>query len=93
MSARDLIFGYKETNPDLANAYDEEVAAADTSFPNLMDSLGFEPNEGYIKPTDIVTPIMNNWMGLQSGTTYKMMTGSTVGLAGNTAIKLSVKMG
>ena len=82
MSARDLIFGYKETNPDLANAYYEQKAAADTSFPNLMDALEFGPINGYIKPTDIVTPIMNNWMGLQSGTTYKMMTGSTVGLAG-----------
>ena len=85
MSARDLIFGYKETNPDVRNAFEDETAAAEASFPNLIDSLGNGPTNGMIKPTDLVTPIMNNWKGLQSGTTYKMMTGNTVGGTANLA--------
>ena len=85
MSARDLIFGYKETNPDVRHAFNDETAAADASFPNLIDSLGNGPTNGMIKPTDLVTPIMNNWKGLQSGTTYKMMTGETVGGIANLA--------
>ena len=36
------------------------------------------PTDGYILPSDLVTPIMNNWQSLQtSDMSYVMMTGNT----------------